>query len=379
MTRALVILCGGLSTRMGSNKAFLPFGSGSLLNYQIERFRPYFETICLSVPAYDEMPFPWEEYTGCSAIPDLYPRIGPMGGLYSCMTAASEDILFFTPVDAPFTDPGLATQLCRLLEQDETAHVCTVKSPEGRLQPLFAAYSRKCLPELTALIRERTYKLQFLLTPETTLVPDLYLPTEQFFNMNDPQTYYYALQRLAGERPGEFPAGFCPANSRENADIPVLSFTARSGTGKTTYLEKLIPLLKQEHLRLAVVKHDAHGFTIDQPGKDSFRLTEAGADHMILTSGDRTAAILSHSKMNPSLETILSHIEGVDLILTEGYKLGNQKKIQLLRRGFSMTPVGSPENTIAYVTDFPFESELPVFDLNRPEELVPFLLSILHK
>ena len=49
MTHALVLLCGGLSTRMGTNKAFLPFGKYTLMEYQVRRFRPYFEKIYLSV------------------------------------------------------------------------------------------------------------------------------------------------------------------------------------------------------------------------------------------------------------------------------------------------------------------------------------------
>ncbi len=360
---------------MGSNKAFLPFGNVSLLKYQVDRFSPYFETIYLSVPARDEAPFPYEDFAGCKAIPDLMRQIGPMGGLYSCMEFAPEDILFFVPVDAPFTDPALALELCQHLEQHEDKYACAICNPEGRIQPLFAAYSKRCLPALTELIDRKAFKLRFLLTPESTLILDRFLPPEQFFNMNDPQSYYYALQKLAARQPGEFPAEFGSAGSKKALNVPVVSFTAKSGTGKTTYLEKLIPLLKEQaHLRLAVVKHDAHGFEIDKPGKDSYRLTRAGADHMILTSEDQTAAILSHKGEHPDLDSILSRIENVDLIITEGYKLGSQKKIHLLRSGYNMTPVGNQENTIAYITDFPFEANVPVFDLNRPEDLVPFLL-----
>ena len=50
MSYALVLLCGGLSTRMGTNKAFLPFGEYTLMEYQVRRFRPNFEKIYLSVP-----------------------------------------------------------------------------------------------------------------------------------------------------------------------------------------------------------------------------------------------------------------------------------------------------------------------------------------
>lgn len=108
MTNALVILCGGLSTRMGSDKAFLPFGETTLLKYQVERFRPYFSKIYVSVPRQSERPIDYTGHCGCPVIEDVYSQLGPMGGLYSCLCAAPEDILFFAPVDAPFTSPALA-------------------------------------------------------------------------------------------------------------------------------------------------------------------------------------------------------------------------------------------------------------------------------
>ncbi len=378
MKKALVILCGGLSTRMGSNKTFLPFGHTSLLKYQITRFRPFFEKIYVSVPSMENDRFSYEEYCGCQAIRDQYSKIGPMGGLYSCLSSVPEDILFFTPVDVPFSSPALAEEICAQLEADNRHSICSIRNPQGRVQPLFTAYTKDCLPHIRNLIQKENYKLNYLLTQEATLVLDRFLPPEQFFNMNDPQSYYYALQKLAARVPGEFPAGFSTRARHAAGGIPVLSFTAKSGTGKTTYLEKLIPLLKKEHLRLAVIKHDAHGFQIDKPGKDSYRLTQAGTDHMILSSEDQTAAIFSHKGEHPSLESILSRIENVDFIITEGYKLGDQKKIHILRNGYNETPVGSQENVIAYVTDFPFKAEVPVFDLNHPEDLLPFLINYIQ-
>lgn len=410
MTRALVILCGGLSTRMHSDKAFLPFGDATLIDYQIRRFSPYFSKIYLSVPKREERPIDYETVCGCPAIEDIYSRIGPAGGLHSVLKQVPEDIVFFTPVDAPFTDPALAAELCDLLAAElsgtpsdkrcgtppanrcDTAtaescaspaaskkYACAIRNPKGSVQPLFTAYTKACLPKLEQMIARKEYKLRLLLNEEYTLVPDRFLPQEQFFNMNDPQSYYFALRELAKRNPGEFPQDFLTAMPNyKKTQIPILSFTAKSGTGKTTYLEKLLPLLKKEYLRIAVVKHDAHGFEIDKPGKDSYRLTQAGADHMILTSEDQTAAIITHKQQHPDLDTILNRIRNVDFIITEGYKLGNQKKIHLLRKGYNETPVGSQENTIAYITDFPYEADVPVFDLNRPQDLVPFLKEFLE-
>lgn len=379
MTKALIILCGGLSTRMGSDKAFLPFGDTTLLNYQIARFRPYFSKIYVSVPRHEERPIDYTIRCGCPAIEDTLSQIGPMGGLYSCLNNTPEDMLFFAPVDAPFTDPKLALDMCKQLETENGKYACIIQNPDGHIQPLFAAYTKKCLPLIEELIAKNTYRLRLLLNPEKTVILDRYLPPEQFFNMNDVQSYYYALHKLATQNPGMFPADFLTPKSAKDTSIPILSFTAKSGTGKTTYLEKLIPLLKKENLRLAVIKHDTHGFQMDKPGKDSYRLTRAGADHMILTSEDQTAAIFTHTGQNPDLSTILSKIENVDFIITEGYKLENQKKIHLLRVGHCETPVGDQENVIAYITDFPFKTNLPVFDLNHPEDLIPFLKKYINE
>ncbi len=374
MTKALVILCGGLSTRMGCDKAFLPFGTSSLLNYQIDRFRPWFDKIYVSVPAHNERPVDYAGRCGCPAIEDEFSNLGPIGGLYSCLRAVPEEILFFTSVDAPFTDPALAVALCDRLSAADIGriHTCTIANPSGQVQPLFTAYHRSCLNQITELIQAKNYRLRDLFQEENTIVHDGFFPPEQFFNMNDPTSYYYALHKLSRETPAAFPPDLSTKATKKN--IPILSFTAKSGTGKTTYLEKLLPLLRQHNLRIAVVKHDVHGFEIDRPGKDSYRLAHAGAEHMILTSEDQTAAIFTHPGLNPDLETLLGRIENVDFIITEGYKLGSQKKIHLLRRNYNETPVGSQENVIAYVTDFPFQADVPVFDLNRPEQIIPFLL-----
>ena len=59
--------------------------------------------------------------------------------------------------------------------------------------------------------------------------------------------------------------------------IPLLGFAAFSGTGKTTLLEKLIPILVENNLRVALIKHSHHDIEMDKPGKDSYRLRKAGA------------------------------------------------------------------------------------------------------
>lgn len=379
MTHALVLLCGGLSTRMGTNKAFLPFGEYTLIEYQVRRFRPNFEKIYLSVPKMTDFWMQLAARLDCTAIPDHVEKIGPLGGLYSCLSAVTEDLLFFTPVDAPFTSTNTALTICRTLEQaietNPSKYACVLKHPTRGMQPLSAAYAKTCLPVIEHMIQAENYRLRQFLTPEHTVISDILVPQEHFYNMNDMPSYYHALQMLAEKQPALFPPDFI---SQSDQPIPYVSFSAKSGTGKTTYLEKLVACLKEKGLRIALIKHDAHGFELDQPGKDSYRLREAGVDTMILSGPDQTVQISRHTAGEPSLKQLLSSIQGVDLILIEGYKFGAQPKIQLLRKGYSETPVGNPENTIAYVADFPYDpvpSDLPVFDLNDPQDLAEYLVS----
>lgn len=379
MSYALILLCGGLSTRMGTNKAFLPFGEYTLMEYQVRRFRPYFEKIYLSVP---KMTDSWMQFAArldCTAIPDCVEKIGPLGGLYSCLSAVTEDLLFFTPVDAPFTSTNAALTICQTLEQaietNPSKYACVLKHPTRGMQPLSAAYAKTCLPVIEHMIQAENYRLRQLLTPEHTVISDILVPQEHFYNMNDMPSYYHALQMLAEKQPALFPPDFI---SQSDQPIPYVSFSAKSGTGKTTYLEKLVACLKERGLRIALIKHDAHGFELDQPGKDSYRLREAGVDTMILSGPDQTVQISRHTAGEPSLKQLLSSIQGVDLILIEGYKFGAQPKIQLLRKGYSKAPVGNPENTIAYIADFPYDpvpSDLPVFALNDPQDLAEYLVS----
>ena len=72
---------------------------------------------------------------------------------------------------------------------------------------------------------------------------------------------------------------------------PIVSFVGDSNSGKTTLLEKVVGELKSKGYRVVVIKHSPHGFDIDQPGKDTWRLTQAGSDIVVISSPDQVAFI----------------------------------------------------------------------------------------
>ncbi|OYW28577.1 MAG: molybdopterin-guanine dinucleotide biosynthesis protein B, partial [Methyloversatilis sp. 12-65-5] len=69
--------------------------------------------------------------------------------------------------------------------------------------------------------------------------------------------------------------------------MKVFGFAGYSGSGKTTLIEQLIPHFVLEGLTVSLIKHAHAGFDIDRPGKDSFRLREAGCTEVLLTSNNR--------------------------------------------------------------------------------------------
>ncbi len=143
---------------------------------------------------------------------------------------------------------------------------------------------------------------------------------------------------------------------------PVVTFVGSSGTGKTTYLARLIPELKGRGLRLAVLKHDVHHFEMDHPGKDTYRFTAAGADVVTIANREKFA-LLQRTDRELSLEEIISRLPPVDLILVEGYKHNPYPKIEIHRAALGRPLIAPPEELLAIVTDEPVDSPAPQLDL----------------
>jgi molybdopterin-guanine dinucleotide biosynthesis protein MobB len=156
-----------------------------------------------------------------------------------------------------------------------------------------------------------------------------------------------------------------------------VSFVAKSGTGKTTLLEKVIAELKSRGYRIGVIKHDAHHFDIDHPGKDSHRLTQAGADTMLITSPEKLAVIKKHAASPPIEELIAAYFGDVDLVLTEGFKMSGLPKIEVHRRERSDTLLCRGEqhdpSLVAVASDEPLQVDVPVLDLNSPSQVADFV------
>lgn len=151
----------------------------------------------------------------------------------------------------------------------------------------------------------------------------------------------------------------------------LIGFSAYSGTGKTTLIEKLVLCLKARGLRVAVIKHDAHGFEIDREGTDSWRFAHAGADMTILTSPEKTAVI---DQRPHTLYDDLALVQDVDLILVEGFKHEPIPQIGILRKASGKGLPYPPEHYLAVVTDDETLCGAVRFGLDDVEEICDFIL-----
>ena len=162
--------------------------------------------------------------------------------------------------------------------------------------------------------------------------------------------------------------------------LPLLGFAAFSGTGKTTLLTKVIPLLKASGIRIGMIKHAHHDFDIDQAGKDSYELRKAGADQMLIASSKRWALMVeTPGQTEADLDTLLKQLDlsQLDLVLVEGFKREAFPKIELHRPALGR-PLLFPadKNIIAIATDSPLngiELSIPCLDLNNTANIAQFI------
>jgi molybdopterin-guanine dinucleotide biosynthesis protein B len=156
--------------------------------------------------------------------------------------------------------------------------------------------------------------------------------------------------------------------------IPIISIVGKSDSGKTTLIEKLVPELTRRGFRIATVKHDVHGFEVDQEGKDSWRHKQAGAHTVVIASPDKVALIRDVEK-DLTLEEIREKlIQDVDLILSEGYKKDIQPKIEIFRKEKHKELLCTKEdNLVAIVSNRSFKVGVPCFGLDDVKGLADFI------
>ncbi len=160
---------------------------------------------------------------------------------------------------------------------------------------------------------------------------------------------------------------------------PLFGVVGWKNSGKTTLVAKLIAHFAARGLDVAAIKHAHHGFDVDREGRDSFRLREAGARTVAVSSAKRFAVMTElDGRPEPTLAELASHIGDADIVLVEGFKRESHRKLEVRRReALQRTPLAPQDPSIvAVAADFEVEEAgLPVFSLDSIDAIAEFILS----
>jgi len=342
-----VIFAGGKSTRMGSDKAGLCIDGQSLF----QRVSSALSQVCSRLHIAGERSD--LASTDIPAFADIHPG-SALGGLHNALVNAPTDWILVLPCDLPYPSPQM---LRTLLAQRDGVQSVIPKTSYGT-EPLIACYHRDILP----LVEEQLERGNLRLTDLLERLKVRYL--------NEP----------------ELPLGWRRAltNLNRSQDLtrlqsppPVVTLVARSGTGKTTLLVKLITEMTTRGWTVGALKHDAHKFEIDHEGKDTWKMAEAGAALTAISSPAKTAFIQRH-ELEPQFEQLLAPFVGkVDILLTEGFKRSSLPKIEAHRQELEQPLLCRGEfsepSLIAVASNASLQLDVPCFDLNDARPLADFI------
>lgn len=337
-----VLLAGGRGRRAGLDKRYLVLGGHTLLQRNLGFLRALFSEVVVShargqAPDLGDIDAP-------RLLPDAYRGRSPLIGIVTALERLGGP-LFVMAADLAAPDAGAAR---RVLAAAASGADVTVPRVGPHREPLFAVYGPGCLAPMRALLLSGRHRIAEAF-PQLRLEEVPFTDARAFHNINTMEEYEEARRRLdttAGAG-GQGPAG------RESGAAPALvAIVGKSDSGKTTVVERLLPELRALGLRVGTVKHDAHGFEIDHPGKDSWRHGQAGAEAYAISSPERFAFIARVEEELPLATLARRYFAGFDLLLAEGYKRSAPYRIEVFRTGAGhRDPLCAPGECLALLTD----------------------------
>lgn len=351
-----VVLAGGQGSRMGGvDKGLLRWRGEPLIAPILAGLQPQVGQAMINANRR------LEEYQsfGVPVVGDTLADFqGPLAGMLVALQHASTAYVLCVPCDTPRVFPSLATRLLSAL-QAQQADIAVVHDGK-HLQPMHVLLATHLLSSLQAYLAAGGRSPQQWFAQQRVATVDCSDAADYFRGINTPAEQQ-ALEQIV--------------------PVPILGFCAYSGTGKTTLLTQLIPLLKAQGLRLAVIKHTHHVIDVDKPGKDSYRMREAGAEQVILASKQRLIVMreLPQAHDEALLADALAAIPAgsADLILIEGFKHEPFPRIEVHRKGLG-NPLLFPSDPhiIAIATDdveLHTPDEIKCLNLNVITEITTFV------
>ena len=316
---------------MGFDKRLLTLGGTTLLERNAAVLRQVFPRLAISLRA-GEPPAALPD--GLEVVYDEQPG-SPLAGIVSALAHFGEPI-FVLAADMAFAERAAVKEVVEAYDSVDVA----LPVVGGHFEPLHAVYGPGCLAPMRALLARDDHTIPHLYR-QVRVAEVPFASAALFFSLNTPADLDEASRRLESE--GRVSGVRRPA---------LVCVVGKSGSGKTTLLEALIPELRALGLRVGAVKHDAHQFDIDVPGKDSWRLGQAGAEAYLVDSPARLAFISRLAAPARLADLVVRYFAGFDIVVVEGHKLEAPYKVEIFRRDSGHDqPLCEPGEALALVTD----------------------------
>ena len=160
--------------------------------------------------------------------------------------------------------------------------------------------------------------------------------------------------------------------------MKIFGLAGWSGSGKTSLMVRLIPVLTGRGITLSTMKHAHHTFEMDREGKDSYEHRMAGATEVLITSARRWALLHElRERPEPSMTEMIARMTPVDLLLIEGFKREEHDKIEVHRPAVGKPLLHAEDpRVVAVASDQPLDGvPLPVIDLNDTDAVADFVVA----
>ncbi|WP_127161179.1 molybdopterin-guanine dinucleotide biosynthesis protein MobB [Veillonella sp. VA137] len=342
----IIVLAGGLSTRMGTDKTRLPWGSTTLLG---EMLRKAVLTECGEILVSINRELEESEAhiieearsfgRDIQLVPDAIAMKGPLSGLQSALSIGTREAYIVVSADMPWFSfhwlPSWEVHIDSFLQGELLAMVPYVGLQE--YEPLAAIYKRSVLDTIQEALEGEDVSMHGILEKIPYMEMDMIEEAELYSNVNTRLSYKLAKAKAVNR----------------DRSVPIVTISAsQSKSGKTTVAAALIHQLSQRGIVVGMVKSDGHGFSMDKEDTDTWKASQAGAKAVAIAGPNGYAMVVHGESMQRQQQLIrLANEMPVDLVLLESRSHGVAPIIEVVRANHNDTRLPQLEDIVAVVTD----------------------------
>jgi molybdopterin-guanine dinucleotide biosynthesis protein A len=187
-----IILCGGKSSRMQSNKALLKFGNETVIEIILGEMKKVFDEVILSASDSDDFSF-----LNIMLVKDFQPNCGPLGGIYSALNESKTERNFITTCDLPMIN----NYMIEYISNAKSRYEIIIPSISGIPQRLFGIYNKSVTNQIEEIfslsenddsIKGSVFELHERVSVKLIEIEHLsFYNKNMFINMNTPEDYEY--------------------------------------------------------------------------------------------------------------------------------------------------------------------------------------------